>query len=227
MAPARAMPAKTTLTYRHQRQDRYSVRTPPRISPIAPPPPAIAVKMPSALPRSRASVNVVVSRARADGASSAPKAPCTARAATSSREAWRGATRGRGKREPGQPGDEHALAAQQVRQPAAHHQQVAEGQRVGGNDPLPSVGGKAQRPLGRGQGDVHDRGVQHHHQLRHANHGQDQPAATSGGSVAAMPDGGVAAAPRMASGDGVASSGGVVSGGGVAGGSAAVMGSTP
>ena len=43
VAPATASTAKTTLTYRHQRQDRYSVRTPPRIRPTAPPPPAIAV----------------------------------------------------------------------------------------------------------------------------------------------------------------------------------------
>jgi hypothetical protein len=43
IAPARATMAKPTLTYRHQRQDRYSVRIPPRIRPIAPPAPAIAV----------------------------------------------------------------------------------------------------------------------------------------------------------------------------------------
>jgi hypothetical protein len=39
--------------------------------------------MANALPRSRKSVKVVVSRARTDGASSAPKAPCTVRAVTS------------------------------------------------------------------------------------------------------------------------------------------------
>ena len=42
-APVTAMAAKIRLTYRVQRQDRYSVSTPPRISPMAPPPPAIAV----------------------------------------------------------------------------------------------------------------------------------------------------------------------------------------
>ena len=50
---------------------------------MAEPPPAIAPKMPNALPRSDGSVKVVASSASADGASSAPKTPCSARAATS------------------------------------------------------------------------------------------------------------------------------------------------
>ena len=50
---------------------------------MAAPVPAIEPKMPNALPRSRGSVNVVVSSASADGASIAPKRPCKARAATS------------------------------------------------------------------------------------------------------------------------------------------------
>ena len=56
---------------------------PPRRSPSAPPPPAMAPKMPKALPRSAGSVNVVVSSDSAAGASSAPKTPWPARATTS------------------------------------------------------------------------------------------------------------------------------------------------
>ena len=39
--PATATAAKIRLTYRHQRQSRYSVRTPPSSSPTAPPAPAM------------------------------------------------------------------------------------------------------------------------------------------------------------------------------------------
>src|SRR5215470_12555547 len=82
-APTAAMAAKNRFTYRHQRQDRYSVSNPPSTRPTAPPAPAIAPYTPNALPRSLASLNVVVSSDSAEGASSAPNAPWQARAATS------------------------------------------------------------------------------------------------------------------------------------------------
>ena len=41
-APVTASPAKIRFTYRHQRQDRYSVSSPPSSSPTAPPAPATA-----------------------------------------------------------------------------------------------------------------------------------------------------------------------------------------
>ena len=64
------------------------MRRPPSSRPIAAPPPAIAPKMPNALARSGGSVKVVVSSDSAAGASSAPKTPCSARAATSSSKLW-------------------------------------------------------------------------------------------------------------------------------------------
>src|SRR5215469_1239312 len=82
-APATATTPRTTLTYRHQRQDRYSVRNPPSSSPTAPPAPAMAPKTPNALPRSAGSANVTVSVDSAAGASSAPNAPCKPRPITS------------------------------------------------------------------------------------------------------------------------------------------------
>ncbi len=71
------------LTARHQRQDRYSVSTPPSNNPMAAPPPEIAPKTPNAFARSLGSWKVTVIRARAAGASSAAKPPCNARAAKS------------------------------------------------------------------------------------------------------------------------------------------------
>src|SRR6266516_917049 len=81
--PAAAMAANTRFTYRHQRQDRYSVSTPPSSNPTAPPAPATAPYTPNARPRSAGSLNVTVSSDSAAGASSAPNAPWQARAATS------------------------------------------------------------------------------------------------------------------------------------------------
>ena len=90
-------------------------------------------------------------------------------------EVDRGAADGRHDGEPGQPDQEGDLPAQQVGQPAAEQQQAAERQRVGGDHPLPVHGAETQRPLRGRQRDVHDRQVQHHHQLRQADHAQDQP----------------------------------------------------
>src|SRR5215469_8028188 len=73
-APTPDTAAKTRFTYRHQRQDRYSVSTPPSSRPTAPPAPAMAPKTPNAFPRSFGSVNVTVSTDSAAGAISAPRA---------------------------------------------------------------------------------------------------------------------------------------------------------
>ncbi len=81
--PTIAAAAKKRFTYRHQRQDSHSVSTPPSSRPAAAPEPAIAPKTPNALPRSSGRVNVVASSDSAEGASSAPKTPCSARAPTS------------------------------------------------------------------------------------------------------------------------------------------------
>jgi hypothetical protein len=73
-------------------------------------------------------------------------------------------------------GDEQATAAQQIRGAAAQHQETAEDQRVGVDDPLQVVGGEVQAALDRGQRDVHDRVVEHDHELGHARDHEDQPA---------------------------------------------------
>ena len=90
IAAAATISATGTFTPRHQRQEAYSVSTPPTISPIAAPPPASAPNTPNALARSFGSVNVTVTSDRAAGAISAANAPCSARAANSS--SWFGAS---------------------------------------------------------------------------------------------------------------------------------------
>ena len=177
--PANATPAKIRFTYSVHRQDRYSVSAPPSSRPTAPPATAIAPKTPNALPRSFCSVNVVVSSDSADGTSSAANAPWQARAVTSMAKLTEAPPMADDAGEAGQPGQERHLAAEQVGQPAAEQQQAAERQGVGGDHPLPVHGREVQRPLRRRQRDVHHREVQDHHELRQADHAQDQPAPPS------------------------------------------------
>ena len=72
-----------TLTQSTHSQPRYSVRTPPRRTPAAPPEPATAPQIPSALLRSAPSRKVVATIESAAGERIAAPRPCTARAATS------------------------------------------------------------------------------------------------------------------------------------------------
>ena len=92
-------------------------------------------------------------------------------------EALRGAAERGCAGEAEQAGDEGPLAAEQVADAAAEQQQAAEGQRVGRDDPLAVVVGEAEVLLRGGQRDVHDRHVEHDHQLGDADDREDQPAA--------------------------------------------------
>ena len=111
------------------------------------------------------------------GASSAPKAPWSGtrsrRGRRSSGRAPPSAERDRAK--PTRPAMKRPLAAEEVAERAAEQQEAAEGERVGGDDPLPVVGREVQRLLGRRNRDRHDRRVQHDHQLRDAEQRKDRP----------------------------------------------------
>jgi hypothetical protein len=91
-------------------------------------------------------------------------------------KALRGAADRRGRGEPEQSDDERPLAPEVVADPAAEQQQAAERERIRGHDPLAVVVGEVQRLLRGGQRDVHHGGVEHHHQLRDAEHREDQAA---------------------------------------------------
>jgi hypothetical protein len=72
--------------------------------------------------------------------------------------------------------NEDPLAAEHVADPASRQQQAAEGQGVRRHRPLPVAVGKSQRMLRRRQRDIHDGGIQDHHELGHRDHDQDHPA---------------------------------------------------
>ena len=73
--------------------------------------------------------------------------------------------------------DEGPLAAPKVRDPAAEQQEGAESQCVGRDHPGPRRVADAHLDLETGQGQVHDRAVQNHHELREGQEHQSPPAA--------------------------------------------------
>jgi hypothetical protein len=74
------------LTRKIQCQSRESVRMPPRVTPMLPPPAATNPKTPMALARSAGSVKSVIISESDTAEAIAPPTPCTARAA--SRSSW-------------------------------------------------------------------------------------------------------------------------------------------
>ena len=92
-------------------------------------------------------------------------------------EALGGPAEGRRAGEAEQAGHERPLAAEEVGDAAAEQQQAAERQRIGRDHPLPVVVGEAEVLLGGRERDVHDRHVEHDHQLGDADDCEDQPAA--------------------------------------------------
>lgn len=100
------------------------------------------------------------------------------------RRAGRGPSRrrqGRRCREAHQAHKEGPLASDQVDDPTARRQ-TPERERVCANHSLAAVIERPQSPLGRGQSDVHDRGVHGHHRLREGDHAQAHHRCGSGDS---------------------------------------------
>jgi hypothetical protein len=73
-----------------------------------------------------------------------------------------------------------APAPDAVADRGGRQQQNREGERVGVDDPRQAVPGEAERVLDRRQRDVHDRGVEHDHELRRREHDEREPAARVG-----------------------------------------------
>jgi hypothetical protein len=143
---------------------------------MAAPVPAIAPKMPNALPRSIGSVNV---GEQAEGRRGQQRAEQALRRAGRDQhlEGAGCTTDGGGDGEPEQAADEGPFAPEQIAEAAAEEEQRAERQRVGGDDPLARVVAEAEVLLRARQRDVDDGRVEDDHQLRHGDHREDDPAA--------------------------------------------------
>ena len=70
--------------------------------------------------------------------------------------------------EHGQPGQQHALAAEPVGQAAARQQQRGEDEVVGIDDPLQVTEARPQVVLNRRQRDIHHGDIEEQHKYRHA-----------------------------------------------------------
>ena len=81
----------------------------------------------------------------------------------------------RADREEREPDHEEPAAAEQVGHPSAEQQHAAEQDRVGGHDPLQALLAEVQVGLDRRQRDVHDRHVEHDHELCGDDHRQGDP----------------------------------------------------
>jgi hypothetical protein len=96
---------------------------------------------------------------------------------------WGDATEERRDRERDESGEKHALAADEVADAAGQEQQAAEADEEGVDDPGQVALAEVKVLLDRGQRDVHDRDVEHDHELRQADDGErGPPAAVGGGS---------------------------------------------
>jgi hypothetical protein len=87
----------------------------------------------------------------------------------------------RGDGEDPEAGEEDAAARDQVAQPAGEKQEPAERDQVGVHDPCQARLGEAEVLLHVGEGDVHDRHVEHDHQHPDAEDDQRGPAGAVGG----------------------------------------------
>src|SRR5262249_13840580 len=94
--------------------------------------------------------------------------------------ALRERTEGGGRGEEDDAHQEDPLAPDQVTGAAAEEEEAAERERVGVDDPLQIGLGEVQVLLDRRQRDVHDRRVEHDHELRQADEDQHKPGIAPG-----------------------------------------------
>ena len=124
-----------TLTKKIHCHETRSVRTPPSSRPAAAPPAAIALHTPSARVRSALSVNVVVMIDSAAGETSAPPRPCRPRPTISIVEDCASPFNSDASENSATPATNSRLRPSRSAGAPAEHQEAAEDQRVGVDDP--------------------------------------------------------------------------------------------
>ena len=82
-------------------------------------------------------------------------------------------------REDDQPGDEHAPTADDVGDPPAEQEEASEEERVGAHDPLEALPREPEVGLDGRKGDVHDRDVEHDHELHAEEQSECEPLPSS------------------------------------------------
>ena len=132
---------------------------------------------PIALARSAGSVKRFMISDSATATTIAPPMPCMARATISGLRVARPQA-SEAPREQHDADQEQAPLAVEVAEPAAEQQEAAEGQQVGVDHPDQRRLGEAEVAADRRQGDVHDRRVEHDHQVAQAEDAEGEPAAS-------------------------------------------------
>ena len=174
-ASASAASPTGMLTKKIHSQESASVSTPPRRTPAAAPKPPTAPQTPSAMFRSPALCegrHQDRERRRRDrrGAESLNRAGADQRRLGPGEPAEQ-----RADRERDQPDHEDPPAPEDVRGAAAEQQEAAEDERVGGDHPLQVGLRESEIRLDRGEGNVHDRDVEHDHELHGGEKRQCEP----------------------------------------------------
>ena len=164
------------LTRKIQCQSRESVRTPPSVTPMLPPPAATNPNTPIALARSAGSVKRVIMSESETADAIAPPTPWTARAPMQDLLARRKPAGQRREREQRDADEEQPPVAVEVAEASAQEQAPAEGEQVGVHDPRERRLREAEVLPDRRQRDVHDGRVEHDHQASEAQDVEGEPA---------------------------------------------------
>src|SRR6185312_7150055 len=75
--------------------------------------------------------------------------------------------------------EEEAPIAEEIAEPPCEQKEAAEGHEIGVDDPGERRGGESQICPDRRQRDIHDGGVEHHHQIAKTKHHQRDPASAA------------------------------------------------
>ena len=170
MATKNAMIPIGTFRKKIDCQPRCSTIRPPSVGPSASARPDTPAHRPMAFARSCGG-NVTVMIDSVPGRSNAAPMPWIARNTTSRPVLPETPQPNEASGEHREPGEEHLLPAVAVAQDAAGQEQRGERQHVAVDDPLESGDACPELLADRGEGDVHDRVVEHDHREREA-HGQ-------------------------------------------------------
>ena len=146
----------------------------------APPPERTKPIIPIAFARSAGSVNRIMISESAIAETIAPPRPWTARATMRNVCEFASPQSERRDRELGDPEEEHPLLAVEVAEASGKQQEAAERQQVGVHDPGKGRLREAEIVADRRQGDVHDRRVEHDHEIGQAEDVERQPALAVG-----------------------------------------------
>jgi hypothetical protein len=133
--------------------------------------------------RSRPSLKVVVRIERADGVIVAAPRPWIPRAMMSDSSLQASPQRS----EPNEAAHEDAPPAEDVGEAPAQQEEAAEDERVGADHPLEVLLGEAEVGLDRRERDVHDRDVEHDHELDGAEQRERPPSRSAGSNHARFP----------------------------------------